>query len=111
VKAGKLRIIAVSSSKRFPQLPDARTLTEDYPGLVIEGRFMLMGPAGLPVGIVERLNREVDRILREPEVVQRIRGFGFSSSDAMTPKTLTESILAARETWRQVTRDIRIQPE
>ena len=50
VKAGKLRIISVSSSKRFPQLPDTRTLAEAYPGMVIEGRFILMAPAGLPAG-------------------------------------------------------------
>lgn len=111
VRAGKLRIIGVSSSKRFPQLPDTRTIAEDYPGLVIEGRFILMGPTGIPGGIVERLNREVDRIVRDPEVVQRIRGFGFSSSDAMTPKTLNEGIVAARETWRRIAQDTRMQME
>ena len=111
VRAGKLRIIAVSSSKRFPQLPDMRTLAEHYPGLVMEGRFILMGPAGTPVAIVQRLNREVDRMLKEPELVQRIRSFGFSSSDAMSPRTLAESILAARETWRRLAQDIKLQPE
>jgi len=111
VRAGKLRIIGVSSSKRFPQLPDTRTIAEDYPGLVIEGRFILMGPTGIPGGVVERLNREVDRMLREPEVVQRIRGFGFSSSNAMTPKTLNEGIVAARETWRRIARDTKLQRE
>jgi tripartite-type tricarboxylate transporter receptor subunit TctC len=111
VKSGKLRIVAVSSSKRFPQLPDTPTLAEHSPGLVIEGRFLLMGPTGMPAPIVERLNREVDRMLREPEVVQRIRGFGFSSSDAMSPKALAESIQSARETWRRLARDIHMQPE
>lgn len=111
VKAGKLRIIAVSSSKRFPQLPDTRTLAEAYPGMVIEGRFILMAPAGLPVTIAERLNRETDRMLREPEVINRIRAFGFSSSDAMTPASLAEAIVASRETWRRVARDIKMLPE
>ena len=46
-----------------------------------------------------------------PEVVQRIRGFGFSSSDAMSPKALAESIQSARETWRRLARDIHMQPE
>jgi len=111
VKAGKLRIVAVSSSKRFPNLPGTPTLAEHNPGLVIEGRFILMAPAGLPASIVNRVNHEVDRMLRDPEVVQRIRGFGFSSSDAMTPKTLTESIREARETWRRVANDIKLQAE
>ncbi len=111
VKAGKLRIIAVSSSKRFPQLPATPTVAEHHPGLVIEGRFILMAPSGTPAAIVERVNREVDRMLRDPEVVQRIRAFGFSSSDAMTPAALTVSIREARDTWRKVANDIKLQAE
>ena len=111
VKAGKLRIIGVSSSKRFPQLPDTPTLAEHHKGLVVEGRFILMAPTGTPTPIVDRINREVDRMLKDPEAVQRIRGFGFSTSDAMSPKTLIESIREARETWRRIAHDIKLQPE
>ena len=111
VKAGKLRIIAVSSSKRFPQLPAMPTIAETNPGVVMEGRFILMAPAGTPAPIVERVNREIDRMLKDPEVVQRIRSFGFSSSDAMTPKTLTGSIREARETWKRIAADIGLQRE
>ena len=111
VRAGKLRIIGVSSSRRFPQLPDTPTLTEYHKGLVIEGRFILMAPTGTPAAIIDRLNREVDRMLREPEVIQRIRSFGFSSSDAMNTRSLQESIREARETWRRVAKDIDLRPE
>ncbi len=111
VKAGKLRIIAVSSSKRFPQLPSTPTIAETHPGVVMEGRFILMAPAGTPAPILERVNREVDRMLKDPEVVQRIRAFGFSSSDAMTSRTLARSIREARETWRTIAADIKLQPE
>ena len=110
VRAGKLRIIAVSSSKRFPLLPDTPTLAEHYPGLVVEGRFVLMAPAGTPAPIIERVNREVDLILRDAELVQRIRSFGFSSSDAMTPKGLNDSFRAARDTWKKIAQDIRLKP-
>jgi tripartite-type tricarboxylate transporter receptor subunit TctC len=111
VKAGKLRVIAVSSSKRFASLPDTPTLAEAYPGLVVEGRWMLVAPAKTPRPIIDRLNREVDLILKDAELVQRIRSFGFSSSDAMNAKALQEAIRSSRETWRRIAQDIKLQPE
>ena len=51
--------------------------------------------------IAERINREVDKMLKEPEVINRIRGFGFSSSDAMTSKSLAEAIVTSRITTPQ----------
>jgi tripartite-type tricarboxylate transporter receptor subunit TctC len=111
VKAGKLRLIAVSSGKRFPGLPDIATIAEAYPGVVIEGWLFLVAPAGTPSDIVQRMNREVDRIVKEPEVVQRIRSFGFSSSDAMTPATINERVREERERWKKIAQDIKLQPQ
>jgi tripartite-type tricarboxylate transporter receptor subunit TctC len=110
-KAGKLRVIAVSSSKRFPLLPDVPTLAESYPGLVIEGWLFLVAPSGTPAPIVQRMNREIDAILKQPEVVQRIRSFGFSSSDARTPQTLRERIGDVRATWKKIAADIKMEPQ
>jgi tripartite-type tricarboxylate transporter receptor subunit TctC len=111
VKAGKLRVIAVSSSRRFPPLPDVPTLAETYPGLVIEGWLFLVTTAGTPQPIIQRMNREVDVIVRDPEVVQRIQSFGFSASDAMTPQTLGERIREVRATWKKIATDIKMEPQ
>jgi tripartite-type tricarboxylate transporter receptor subunit TctC len=111
VKAGKLRLIAVSSSKRFPGLPDIPTISEAYPGVVIEGWLFLVAPAGTLADIVTRMNREVDRIVKEPEVVQRIRSFGFSASDAMTTATINERVREERARWKKIAQDIKLQPQ
>jgi tripartite-type tricarboxylate transporter receptor subunit TctC len=111
VKSGQLRMLAVSSSKRFRNLPDIPTIAETYPGLIIEGWFALVGPAGIPAEIAQRLNREVDKIVKDPAFVERIAGFGFSTSDAMTPGSLAIRIREDTEHWRKIARDIGMQPQ
>ncbi|MSQ51260.1 MAG: tripartite tricarboxylate transporter substrate binding protein [Betaproteobacteria bacterium] len=111
VRAGKLRVIAVSSSRRFPSLPDTPTVAETYPGLVIEGWLFLVAPTGTPGDIVQRMNREVDRIVRDPEVVQRIRSFGFSASDAMTAASINERVREERGRWKRIAQDLKLQPQ
>jgi tripartite-type tricarboxylate transporter receptor subunit TctC len=111
MKAGRLRVIAVSSTKRFPTLPDVPTLAETFPGLVVEGWLFLVAPTGTPQPIVQRMNREIDGILKNQDVVQRIRSFGFSSTNAMTPETINERIQLTRATWKKIAQDIKIQPE
>ena len=104
VRSGQLRMLAVSGAKRFFKLPDIPTIAETYPGLVIEGWFELMGPAGVPAEIVQRLNSEVDKIVKDREFVERLAQFGFSTSDAMTPHLLTMRVRTDTEHWRKIAR-------
>ena len=111
VQAGKARIVAVSSSKRFAGLPDTPTIAETYPGLIVEGWFALVGPAGIPTEVVRRLNPEVDKVLKDPEFLQRVRDFGFSTSDAMTPQALAERMREDVARWRRIAQEIGMRPQ
>ena len=111
VKAGKLRLIAVTSPRRFPGLDNVRTLAEDYNGFNLSGWFVLAGPAKMPSEIVQRLNREVDLFLKDPETQKRMTGFGFLAAGAMTPVQVEEFLVAERDKWRQIVKDVGLKPE
>ncbi|MGK7868062.1 Bug family tripartite tricarboxylate transporter substrate binding protein [Falsiroseomonas sp. E2-1-a20] len=76
VQAGRLRAIAVPTAERLPFAPELPTIASQVPGVQLSPWHGIMGPAGLPAPVVERLNAEIAAILRQPEVVERLRGFG-----------------------------------
>ena len=111
VRAGKLRIIAVSSGRRFPGLDDVPSLSEHYPGFQLAGWFVLSGPSKLPPEIVQRLNREVDAFIKEPATQKRMTSFGFIASGALSPAALDEFLRTERDKWRRIVQDVGLKPE
>jgi len=78
VREGRLRGIAVTSARRDPALPDVPTVAEQgYPGFEALTWFGLMAPAGTPEAATERMNAEINRALRAPDVAQRLDAAGF----------------------------------
>ena len=76
IKSGKVRPLAVSTRKRTVLLPDVPTFEEGgLPGIDFSLWFMLVAPAGTPADIVERLNREVNAALGDPDTIARLHGF------------------------------------
>ena len=84
IRAGKVRPIAVAGAARSPTLPDVPLLSEAVPGIGSGSWIGLFGPAGLPADVVQRINREVDRIMRTPEMKERIAASDLTYT-AMTP--------------------------
>ncbi len=111
-KAGKLRIIAISSRRRFPPLGDIATMDETIPGFVVEGFFMVLAPAGTPLAITQRVNREASAFVKQPEVVQRMYAFGLTvPPDASTTQAMNEFLRAQREHWAGIFKSIDYKPE
>ena len=76
-KAGKLRLLAVTSAKRSPILPDVPTMAEaGVQNAEMLQWFAVMGPAKLPADITRRLSTEIAAILKQPDVVERIASQG-----------------------------------
>ena len=102
VQAGKLRALAVTTAKRFPLLPELPTIAEaGYPGFEVLAWNGVTVPAATPKAIVARLNAEINAILKDPDVVQKMHAQGF---DLIGGKPEDFSALIAGETakWQPV---------
>jgi tripartite-type tricarboxylate transporter receptor subunit TctC len=111
VKAGKLRIIALTSANRFEGLPDIPTVNETIPGLKIQGFLTLVAPAATPMEIVLRLNRAIAEVLREKDLQARLLQISVVPIDAGTPEIALEALRNEREAWREFVRELDIKPE
>jgi len=111
VNRGQLRAIAVSSARRLPGMDNVPAIGETVPGFEFSGWFALLAPAGTPADIVQRVNRDLDKTLNEPEVSQRLREFGIYSDGAGTPQALAEFMSRERERWGKTMRAIGVEPE
>ena len=111
LKRGDLRPLAVSAGKRVRGLEDVPTLSETYPGFEYVGWFALLAPTGVPGNIVQRLNRDMDRVLTDPDVAQRLFDLGLVNEGAGTSASLNEFLRAERERWGKLVKDIGLQPE
>lgn len=79
VKAGKLRLIGVSTPRRMPQFPDVPTVSESgLSGFEFNSWFALMTPVGTPKAIVQTLHLETSKALSDPEVREKLLAQGLS---------------------------------
>jgi len=74
---GQLRPIAVTSLKRIPGLDNVEAIAETFPGFDLTGWWVLAAPTGTPKPILERMNREVNAVLAQPELQERLRKMWF----------------------------------
>jgi tripartite-type tricarboxylate transporter receptor subunit TctC len=111
VTSGQLRAIAVSGSGRLPELPNVPTIASTYPGFDYVGWHALVAPAGTPREIVQRVNRDMDQVLKDPEIVKRLADLGPITEGAGTPEALGQFLAAERTRWAKLVKDVGIQPE
>ena len=89
IKAGKLKVLAVTNTRRAQVLPDVPTIGETLPGYEFNNWYGLMAPAGTARPIVDRLNSEILRILAQPDVREKLLGLGADPAPT-TPERFAE---------------------
>ena len=100
VKSGRLKLLAVSSEKRDPNVPNIPTVQET-PGLegFVTGTYQgIMGPAKIPADIVNKINSEVKRILGLPDIRERLASYSTTPMP-MTPQDLAKWMLTEKDKW------------
>jgi tripartite-type tricarboxylate transporter receptor subunit TctC len=110
-EAGKLRVLAVTSAQRFPGWPDVPTVGETLPGYRVVGIGILVAPAATDRAIVERVNREIGRIMQDGEVVQQLHTLGMTNSGAGTPDSVAAFMRAERENLDHLLDSLDIKPQ
>ena len=110
IESGKLRALAVTSAKRAPSLPNVPTVAETVPGYEVISWQAIYAPAGTPPAIVQRLHDEIVKIIRLPEMQERLTKLGMEPS-AMTAAQLGEFQKAEIVKWAQVVKAANVKAE
>jgi tripartite-type tricarboxylate transporter receptor subunit TctC len=105
VRSGRLRALGVTTPKRWSELPDVPTLAEaGVAGYEATLWLNVSGPAGMPADVVQRLNSEIAKALKDPEVQNSFRTGGVDAV-WMGPQELNAFMRAEHEKWGKVVRD------
>ena len=110
VRDGKLRALAVSSATRSEVLPDVPAIGEFVPGYDASGWFGICAPAATPAAIVDKLNKEINAVVAEPDTRARLVGLGLRPL-SMTSTQFGELIANDTEKWARVIRSANIKIE
>jgi tripartite-type tricarboxylate transporter receptor subunit TctC len=111
IASGTLRPLAVTSGRRLQGFDDVPTVAETFPGFDFAGWWVLAAPTGVPAAILERVNREMDVILKDPAVVERMSKAGFISRGGGTMQQVRDYVQAQHAAWGRLVKEIGLQPE
>ena len=111
IRAGRLKALGVSTTKRTPLLPEVPTIAEGgAPGYEISIWWGVLAPAGLPAAIVAQLNSEIAAILGQPESAQRLTTEGAEPSP-LASAAFAQVLVSEIEKWKRVAREANIKAE
>jgi len=102
VRSGQLRPLAITSTQRHPALPNVPSVVEaGFPGLVTEGWLALIGPAGLPTPVRNRLADEVRQIIMQPDLQAWISSSG-GFAEPTSPEQASAYVRAESARWSEL---------
>lgn len=111
IRSGKLRVVAVTTTKRSGALPDVPTIAESgVPGYDASVYWGLLGPAGIPRPIVNQINKTIGTILQEPEMVKRLQNEAAEPA-VSSPEAFGKVIAADIEKWKRIAKQTGIKVE
>lgn len=111
LKAGKMKAIAVTGTQRSVLFPSVPTVAESgVPGYEVNVWFGMQLPGGTPSPLVERMNRDIVRVLKEPDIIKRFREQGVEVI-ASSPAAFSQLVQSEVVKWTQVIRDANIKVE
>jgi tripartite-type tricarboxylate transporter receptor subunit TctC len=110
IKAGRIRLLAVTSPERQDLYPDTPALAEVLPGYDSRGWFGYLAPAGTPRPIVALLNQEINRAMSSPDVKEKMNVIGLTVV-AESPESFAKTLKSDYEKYGKLIREIGLQPQ
>ena len=115
IRAGRIKALAVSGTERIPSLPDVPTITEyradlDPNGVIGNSWHGIFTPAGTPDDIVAKLNTEIVKIVKAPDLKERLATLGLDPVGS-TPEAFTQQLRAEDEKWAKVIKASGAKPD
>jgi tripartite-type tricarboxylate transporter receptor subunit TctC len=111
VQTGRVRQLAVTADKRFPGLPDLPALQEIVPGVVMNGFFAIVAPAGTPQAVIAPLNAEIGKYVENPDIQNRLLSLGLVSAGNNSPEYAADVIRQEQEQWRAFGKELNVEPQ
>ena len=109
--SGQMKAMAVSSGQRLVTLPAVPTLGENFAGFEYTGWNGLFAPAGTPPEVIARVNRDLDTLMKQPEVAQRLLVLGSIAEPDMNGAAFDGFMRTERTRWAGIVKAIGITAE
>ncbi|KAI3593985.1 BUG/TctC family periplasmic protein [Cupriavidus sp. U2] len=110
VKAGKLKLLAVTEARRSPLLPNVPTVGETIPGYELSVWYGAFGPKNMPPALVARLNTEINRVMSLPEVKAKMDAIGVETATS-TPQEFGKILRRDADRYGKLIKDLGIHGE
>ncbi|SCU83820.1 hypothetical protein CNECB9_4260014 [Cupriavidus necator] len=110
IKSGMVKALAVTSATRMPSLPDVPAMAEFFPGFVVTGNYSVWVPAGTPPKIVESLNSELVKIVKQKEFQNRVGEISIRTIGS-TPEVLWAETRKESAAWERLIKERNIKVE
>jgi tripartite-type tricarboxylate transporter receptor subunit TctC len=111
VQSGKVRPLAVTSERPLPNMTDLPPLKDSVPGLIMNGLFAIVAPAGTPPDVIAKLNHAIGDYLKDPSVQDKLLTFGLATGGGGTPESTAKAIHAEQEQWLAVAKELGVEPQ
>lgn len=111
VRAGKLKALGVTSARRSTQLPEVPTIAESgFPGFEVVNWYGVLAPANTPPSVIQRLDSEMQRIVKAPDTRERLISYGLEIVDS-TASEYTQFRKADMNKWARIVKEINLRHE
>jgi tripartite-type tricarboxylate transporter receptor subunit TctC len=111
IKNGQVRALAVTTPGPLAKLPGVPPLSQTFPGLDLVSWGGILGPAKMQAPIVAKLGREINAVLAEPDVQERLAGIGFEVAPSKSPEEFANYVREQIGIWANLVKQARIEPQ